>query len=253
MPPKRPGSNFRTYWTGSSGVRCGDQKNGNAETRKHGNTKQVDARPARLTKDKRGNGLRIFARYLYDHRLTAKTRFTVETAGGVVAVQLHLRGAAVDRITVEMGTATFRSDRIPVAGPLREVVDEEVEVDGQHLAVTAVSLGNPHCVVFVPDLRRVDLHHLGPRLERHPLFPKRTNVQFAQVQARDRVAALIWERGAGETLASGSSACAVAAAAVRKALVDRTLTIAMQGGDLQISVSAGWVGENTGRAVEGYA
>src|SRR3989441_12765400 len=129
--------------------------------------------------EKSGNGVRIFARYLYDHRLTGKTRFTVETAGGVVAVQLHLRGAAVDRITVEMGTATFRSDRIPVAGPLREVVDEEVEVDGQRLAVTAVSMGNPHCVVFVPDLRRVDLHHLGPRLERHPLFPKRTNVQFA--------------------------------------------------------------------------
>src|SRR3989442_129222 len=117
-------------------------------------------------------------------------------------------------------------------------------------SVTADSMGNPHCVVFVPDLRRVDLHHLGPRLERHPLFPKRTNVQFAQVQAHDRVAALIWERGAGETLASGSSACAVAAAAVRKALVDRTLTIAMQGGDLQISVSPDWSIEMTGPAAE---
>src|SRR3989442_962730 len=120
-------------------------------------------------------------------------------------------------------------------------------------SVTAGSMGISICVVFVPDLRRVDLLPLGPRLERHPLFPKRTNVQFEQVQADDRVAALIWERGAGETLASGSSACAVAAAAVRKALVDRTLTIAMQGGDVQISVSQDWAVEMTGPAIEVYA
>src|SRR5256712_7051885 len=119
--------------------------------------------------EKSGNGLRIFARYLHDHRLTAKTRFTVETAGGVVAVQLHLRGAAVDRITVEMGTATFRSDRIPVAGPLREVVDEEVEVDGQPLAGSGGSLGNSHCAVVVPRPPRRDLPPLWPRLDRPPV------------------------------------------------------------------------------------
>jgi len=109
--------------------------------------------------EKSGNGLRIFARYLYDHGLTRKTQFTVETAGGVVAIRLHLRGTAVDRITVEMGRATFHSERIPVTGPPREVIDEAVDVDGQSLAITAVSMGNPHCVVFVPDLHRVDLHH----------------------------------------------------------------------------------------------
>jgi len=202
--------------------------------------------------EKSGNGLRIFARYLFDHRLTSTPQFTVETAGGTVGVEVHLRDGAVDGITVEMGVATFRSDRIPVAGPPREVVDEEVEIDGQQLAVTAVSMGNPHCVVFVPDLRRVELHRWGPLLERHRLFPNRTNVQFAQVQARDRVAALIWERGAGETLASGSSACAVAAAAVRKALTDRKLTISMQGGDLQIAVAPDWSIRMTGPAVEVY-
>ncbi len=203
--------------------------------------------------EKSGNGLRIFARYLRDHLLTTQTRFTVETPGGIAGVELQLRGGTVDRITVEMGIVTFRSDRIPVAGPPREVVDEEVEVDGQRLAVTAVSVGNPHCVVFVPDLSRVDLQRWGPQLERHPLFPNRTNVQFAQVRSRDRVAALIWERGAGETLASGSSACAVAAAAVRKALADRTLTISMRGGELQISVGADWSIRLTGPAVEVYA
>ncbi len=203
--------------------------------------------------EKSGNGLRIFARYLHDHRLTAQPRFTVETPGGIAGVELHLRDGTVDRITVEMGIATFRSDRIPVAGPPREVVDEPVEVDGQRLVVTAVSVGNPHCVVFVPDLSRVDLRRWGPQLERHPMFPNRTNVQFAQVQARDRVAALIWERGAGETLASGSSACAVAAAAVRKALTDRKLTVSMQGGELQISVAADWSIRMTGPAVEVYS
>ncbi len=203
--------------------------------------------------EKSGNGLRIFARYLYDHGVTTKTRFTVDTPGGVVEVVLHLRGRSVDRITVEMGPATFRSERIPVAGPPRDVVDETIDVNGQRLAITAVSVGNPHCVVFVPDLARVDLHRLGPQLERHTLFPNRTNVQFAQVHSRTRVAARIWERGAGETLASGSSACAVAAAAVRKALVDRSLTVAMDGGDLEIAVSADWEIRMTGPATEVYA
>jgi len=203
--------------------------------------------------EKSGNGLRIFARYLYDHGLTAKTRFTVDTPGGIVEVALRLRDKQVERITVEMGTATFRSERIPVAGPPRDVVDEVIDLNGQQLTITAVSMGNPHCVVFVPDLGRVNLLRLGPQLERHALFPHRTNVQFAQVQARNRVAARIWERGAGETLASGSSACAVAAAAVRKALVDRTLTVVMDGGELDVSVSSDWAIRMTGPATEVYA
>lgn len=202
--------------------------------------------------EKSGNGLRILARYLHDHGRTTQSKFTVETLGGIVTVELYLRGDTVDRITVEMGTATFRSDRIPVAGSPRDVVDEDVVVDGQRFAVTAVSIGNPHCVVFVPDLARIDLHRVGPQLEHHPMFPARTNVQFAQVQRRDRIAALIWERGAGETMASGSSACAVAAAAVRKALVDRIVTIAMRGGDLEILVAPDWSIRMTGPAEEVY-
>jgi diaminopimelate epimerase len=200
--------------------------------------------------EKSGNGLRILARYLYDHGLTRQTRFTVETAGGVVEVELHLRDGAVDQVTVAMGRATFRSDLIPVAGPAREVVDEEVEVDGAHLAITAVSVGNPHCVVFTDALRPADLARLGPLLERHPLFPRRTNVQLARVLGSDRVAILIWERGAGATLASGSSACAVAAAAVRKGLVGRRLTVAMPGGELVVSVSEAWELQLTGPAEE---
>jgi diaminopimelate epimerase len=202
--------------------------------------------------EKSGNGLRIFARYLYDHRIAAATRFTVETPGGIVDVTLHVRDGDVERITVDMGTSTFHSERIPVAGSPREVVDEEIDVDGTPLVITAVSVGNPHCVVFVPDLRAVDLRRMGPRLEHHPIFPQRTNVQFAEVKAPDRLAILIWERGAGETMASGSSSCAVAAAAVRRGVADRDLTIEMPGGTLEISVAPDWSIRMSGPAVEVY-
>jgi diaminopimelate epimerase len=186
--------------------------------------------------EKSGNGLRIFAKYLYDHRHTTAPRFTVETPGGVAVCDLDVRDGRVTRVTVDMGEATFRSDRIPAAGPVREVVDEPLEVEGRVLRVTAVNVGNPHCVVFADDLEAVDLHRLGPALERHPHFPQRTNVQFARVLGPDRVRIRIWERGAGHTLASGSSACAVAAACVRRGLTGRELQVEMEGGVLQVSV-----------------
>ena len=203
--------------------------------------------------EKSGNGLRIFARYLHDHRLARERTFTVQTPGGLVNVALHLNGDDVERITVDMGAATFRSERIPMQGAPREVVDELIEVDGAPIAITAVSMGNPHCVVFVRDLAGVDLRRMGPKLEHHPVFPQRTNVQFAEVRARDRVAILIWERGAGETMASGSSACAVAAAAVRRGAADAgDVTIEMPGGMLQITVGADWSIRMSGPATEVY-
>ncbi len=203
--------------------------------------------------EKSGNGLRIFARYVHDRGLAKKPTFTVETPGGTVTVAVHLNSGQVQRITVDMGIATFQSEKIPVAGPPREVVNEYLDADGQRLTITAVSVGNPHCVVFVPQLEEVDLDRLGPLLEHHPLFPNRTNVQFAEVKNRARVAILIWERGAGHTMASGSSACAVAAAAVRKGLVSRDLTVTMQGGDLQVSVQPDWSIRMSGPAEEVYA
>ncbi len=202
--------------------------------------------------EKSGNGLRIFSRFLYEHGLTTAREFSIETPGGIVDVRLHLQDGRVGQITVDIGAATFRSDQIPVSGPPREVVDEELVVDGHRLRVTAVSVGNPHCVVFVPNLSAVDLRILGPRLERHPAFPNRTNVQFAKVESRSRLSALIWERGAGETLASGSSACAIAAAAVRNSLTDRALTVVMPGGELQISVGPDWSIQMAGPAEEVY-
>ena len=176
---------------------------------------------------KSGNGIRIFAKYLREHGYTAQDRFTVDTAGGRVTVQLTLRGGRVTQVTADMGTVTF--------DPL-----ESIEVDGRTLAVTSLSIGNPHCVVFVEDLTKVDPRALGPRIEGHRAFPAKTNVQFAEVLSRSRIAIEIWERGAGYTLASGTSSCAVAAAAFRKGLVDRDVTVTMPGGELEVTVGEGY-------------
>ena len=203
--------------------------------------------------EKSGNGLRIFAKFLYDHGYARQPAFTVDTPGGVAKIELHLKDGHVDQMTVDVGRATFQSTEIPVTGPPREVVDEIIEAGDQQLEITAVSVGNPHCVVFVPDLNLIHLHQLGPLLETHPMFPNRTNVQFAQVVARDRVQILIWERGAGETMASGTSASAVAAASVREGMTDRQLTISAPGGDLRITVGEDWSIRMTGPASEVYS
>lgn len=191
--------------------------------------------------EKSGNGLRIFAKYLHDHGRTRKTTFTVETRGGVVECQCHLAEGRVASVTVEMGRATFRAPEIPMHGPDREVVGVPLEVDDHVLRITAVSVGNPHCVVFADRLDRAEVRRLGPLVEHHPAFPYRTNVQFARASARDRLEILIWERGAGFTLASGSSSCAAAAAAVRNGLSEHgPVTVGMPGGELIVEVRPDW-------------
>lgn len=174
--------------------------------------------------EKSGNGVRIFAKFLREHTYTDKDRFTLHTLGGRVTCVLEHEGGRVAQITVDMGKARF--------DPI-----DSLDVAGQHFAVTSVSVGNPHCVIVVPDLTKIDIHALGPRIETHPAFPNRTNVQFAQVIARDEVRILIWERGAGYTLASGSSSCAVVAACHRKGLVDRDVAVSMPGGQLRIGIA----------------
>ncbi len=190
--------------------------------------------------EKSGNGLRIFAKYLYEHGHTDKEIFKIDTPGGIVTAELEIRDNKVPFVTVEMGEATFDSKLIPVQGEEREVINEEVRIEGEILRFTAVSVGNPHCVVFVDELDEGYVRILGPLLETHELFPNRTNVQFARVISRDRVEILIWERGAGYTLASGSSSCAVAAACVKNGLTDKTVTVSMPGGELDIEIRDDW-------------
>ena len=170
--------------------------------------------------EKSGNGLRIFAKFLHDHGYTKKTEFTIHTLGGIVRVQLLAHA-----VRVEMGRATID----------RQLT--KLEVAGRMLDITSLSVGNPHCVTIVDQLTP-DLLKLGPAIENHPSFPNRTNVQFAQVLDRSNVRALIWERGAGHTLASGSSSCAVATACYDRGLVDGKVTVHMEGGDLTIELSS---------------
>jgi diaminopimelate epimerase len=191
--------------------------------------------------EKSGNGLRIFARYLHATRKTRKRRFSVETRGGLVQVDLHLdlHGDPA-AATVEMGRATFKPGRLPCALKVEELVGQPIEAAGRDLLFTGVSVGNPHCVVFKNQgevWSREELLELGPRLENHPLFPRRTNVQLAVPVGPRSVYILIWERGAGETQASGSSACAAASAAVRLGLVKSPVAVKAPGGALRIRVA----------------
>jgi diaminopimelate epimerase len=184
--------------------------------------------------EKSGNGLRIFARFLWDQREVGPEPFAVSTRGGVVRCEVREEGHAV---FVEMGQASFHSERIPVTGPPREVVNEVLQVQGENLRITAVTIGNPHCVSFMNKISRALVEKLGPAVEKHTRFPNRTNVQLAQVVSRSHLLLEIWERGAGYTLASGSSSCAAACAAVRLGLCDSPLTVEMPGGKLTIQVA----------------
>lgn len=206
--------------------------------------------PDGSTAEKSGNGLRIFAKFLYEHRYTKKDSFKIDTPGGVVTAELEFEDDRVSFVTVEMGDATFRSSSIPVEGLDREVVGDEIRINGEILRFTAVSVGNPHCVVFINELDEGYTRKLGPILETHPLFPNRINVQFAKVVSKNRVNILIWERGAGYTLASGSSACAVVAACVRNGFTDRYVTVSMPGGELQVEIREDWSIKMRGPAKE---
>ena len=191
--------------------------------------------------EKSGNGLRIFARYLHATRRARRTHFTVETKGGLAAVRLHLdRRGEPHAATVEMGRATFRPKALPCSLKADELVLQPIGAAGHRLSFTGVSVGNPHCVIFREkgqSWSREELLELGPALENHPLFPRRINVQLAVPLSRKAIYILIWERGAGETQASGSSACAAASAAVRLGLVDSPVTVEAPGGALHIDVA----------------
>ena len=200
--------------------------------------------------EKSGNGIRILAKFLYDHGYAPRPEFTISTLGGLVRARLDLDGDCVRMISADMGRATFVSSEIPVTGPRREVVREPLEVGGERLVATCVSVGNPHCVIITDTLELDRVKRLGPQIERHPSFPNRINVQFAKVLGRDRVSILIWERGAGYTLASGTSSCAVVSACVRNGLTDRHVTVESPGGELVVAVAEDWSLTLTGPASE---
>jgi len=177
--------------------------------------------------EKSGNGLRIFAKWLFDTRRTGGgAQFTLKTIGGDAAVEVHSVDGRAREVTVDMGAPVFRENLT------------KLDVDGERLNVVALSIGNPHCVILRDSLDITELRRLGPLVENHPAFPRRTNVQLARAATRDSVELLIWERGAGETQASGSSSCAVVAACRRLGMVDDDVTAHMPGGELRIRIDA---------------
>ena len=201
--------------------------------------------------EKSGNGLRIFSRYLWDTQFVGNDEFLIQTDGGLVRSTVYDGGKMVK---VEMGKVSFASEKIPVVGAPREVLNENITVGGREFSFCAATIGNPHCVLPLPEISAKLAHEFGPLLEVHPNFPNRTNVQFLKVLDRNNIQIEIWERGAGYTLASGSSSSAAAAVAHRLGLVDRSISVHMPGGIIKIEISDGFAIRMTGpvtRVAEG--
>ena len=186
--------------------------------------------------EKSGNGIRIFSKYLFDEAYVEGRKFRLQTLGGEVAVEIL--DDQVRRIKVDMGTVTFVSDEIPVSGERREVVDETLKVGDEEFKVTCASVGNPHCVIPMQEVSKEMALKLGPPVEIHPLFPNKINVQLLKVIDRGNIQIEIWERGAGYTLASGSSSCAAASAAHKLGHVDSELTVHSPGGQIEIEIKS---------------
>ena len=183
--------------------------------------------------EKSGNGLRIFSRFLWDQGLVKSPTFTVETPGGHVQSVIKEQGRL---ITVAMGRVSFQSERIPVAGAPREVLNECITILDREFRFCAATIGNPHCVIPLDEISAGLAQKYGPHLEAHPAFPRKTNVQFLKVRDRNNIQIEIWERGAGYTLASGSSSSAAAAVAHKLGLVDLSVTVHMPGGTIGIEI-----------------
>lgn len=176
-----------------------------------------------------GNGARCFARFVRDRRLTRKDTLRVETASGIITLQIDSQGW----VTVDMGPPRLEPSAIPFVAD-NAALDYRIEVDGERYQIAAVSMGNPHAVLRVDDVEHAPVKTLGPRLESHPRFPERVNVGFMQVINRQEIKLRVYERGAGETLACGTGACAAAVAAMRWGLVDRDIKVHLSGGPLRI-------------------
>lgn len=181
-----------------------------------------------------GNGIRCVAKYVYDYGLTDKTQISVETLGGLKYLDLTVEDGKVSLVKVDMGKPELEADLIPIISEREQVIDEPIEVDGKEYHMTGVSMGNPHAVIYVDDVKGLDLEKIGPKFENHERFPKRINTEFVHCIDRQTVEMRVWERGSGETLACGTGACAVAVSSILNNLTDTQVTVKLLGGDLQI-------------------
>ena len=192
-----------------------------------------------------GNGARCFARFVLDEGLTDKRELRVETASGVIAPRVERSG----QVTVDMGPPRFEPREVPFTGASESHVTDRIEVDGVPIEASVLSMGNPHAVQVVDDVDRAPVTTQGPRIEHHAAFPQRVNAGYMQVMARDRIRLRVWERGAGETLACGTGACAAVVAGIRRGLLDREVRVEARGGELRIR----WPGDDANVMMTGDA
>ena len=185
-----------------------------------------------------GNGIRCVAKYVYDHDIARRTALNVETLAGVLNLNLFVADGAVDRVRVKMGEPRLQRAQIPMQGASGEVINEPLPVNGATFDVTAVSMGNPHCVVFVEDVASFDVAGWGPHFEHHAAFPEGVNTEFIQVRDRESFSMRVWERGSGETLACGTGASAAAVACHLTGRTDRRVTAHLLGGPLELEWQA---------------
>ena len=181
-----------------------------------------------------GNGIRCFAKYVYERGLTDKTEFTIDTLGGANRVALQCDKGKVVAVRSNMGRPKFDRSEIPMEGPPGQVIEEDLELDDEVVKVTCVNVGNPHAVVFVDDATQVDLAVIGPKIENHPKFLQRTNVEFVNVIDRENIVMRIWERGSGITMASGSGSCGAALASMITGRVERKVQVHLVFGQLGV-------------------
>jgi diaminopimelate epimerase len=188
-----------------------------------------------------GNGIRCFAKYVYDRRLIADQHVKVETLAGVKALKLQTRSGKAESVQVDMGQPRLRRSEIPMRGDDAErVMAESLKADGRRFLITAVSMGNPHVVIFDDNLDALDVERFGPLVENHKSFPQRTNVQFVRVCSTSEIVLRTWERGAGVTLACGTGACASVVASAMNGMTGKKVNVHLAGGDLVIE----WMGDN---------
>lgn len=183
-----------------------------------------------------GNGIRCFSKYVYDKGILKKDVLDVETLGGTKKVTLTIKNDKVSSAKVDMGIATFKPSEIPMISKKDEVIEEELEIEGKNYTVTAVSVGNPHAVIFTEDLDKVPLSEIGPLIETHKTFPQKTNVHFVKIISRNEIDMITWERGAGVTFACGTGATSCVIGAFKLGIVDKKVLVHLPGGDLQIEV-----------------
>jgi len=182
-----------------------------------------------------GNGLRCVAKYVYDHGLVRKPSLNVETGRGILKVDLEITNGKVREATTDMGEPILEASRIPTTLPGNPPTDTPLSVSNHEYQVTCVSMGNPHCVMFVDSITDALVLGIGPKIETHLAFPKRTNVEFVRVNNPEDVAVRVWERGSGETLACGTGACAVAVAGAVTGRTQRRILAHLRGGDLRLN------------------